>query len=63
MALIFFRRRLTNHEVDEVVLGVETWFEKNPRRKVCKAQISGAMYKVRRGSVRKDIEKRNWREK
>ena len=45
-------------EGEEAIAQLETWFENNPKRKTCKAEMwYGQMTTIRRGHIIADMEK------
>lgn len=62
MARINLYKKIPIEELKKVfeksVVDISTWFEQNPKRRICRASwVYGETFKVRKKHVREDIEK------
>lgn len=53
MSMFVFRRKLTKAQCEDVARQVEEWFLKNPRRRICRADLWKKS--IRKGHVLEDI--------
>ena len=59
--MIIIRSRIPNSEIrkecEDAIPNIEKWFQKNPKRRVCRSEgWYSKMISVRRGHVRADLE-------
>jgi hypothetical protein len=62
MATIVLYSRLKKEEIDKIykdcLVEIPKWFEQNPKRRVCNIEwIYGKTFKVKKNSIKEDMEK------
>lgn len=53
--MIIITKRMSKTETKNAVALLTKWFEDNPRRKVCNADLNGIFVKVKRNSIKEDV--------